>query len=211
MEASVARARFGGSAATGGVAGSAEYAAGEIALFPGPPGGLFRVRSGLMRLHAVGAGGVGLTLRYVKPGGYYGEESLTGRERPYFAEAVTHSTVETILLSALRGDELVELAASLASFLEHMNGALLRVAASPLRARVAAELLELADSALAGRTDAGHSVVYLTHDDLAAAVGSVRETVTKVIGELARSGALKAGYGKIVVLNPALLADLAHA
>src|SRR5690606_40742167 len=86
---------------------------------------------------------------------------------------------------------------------------LLRLAGKPLRARVAAELLELSDSALAGRTADGEPVIHLTHDDLAAAVGSVRETVTKVIGELARSGALRAGYAKIVVRNRKLLSEIA--
>jgi CRP-like cAMP-binding protein len=148
-------------------------------------------------------------LRYVKPGGYFGEEVLTGRRRRYFAEAVTNSSVESVAVEKLSRQALLELATFLASSLDQMNRALLRLAGKPLRARIAAELLELSDSALAGRTDTGESVVYMTHDDLAAAVGSVRETVTKVIGDMARSGALRAGYGKIVVIDQAQLAELA--
>lgn len=188
---------------------SSEFTAGEIILFPGAATSLYRLRSGLVRLHSVDQAGYGVTLRYVKPGAYFGEEILTGHDRHYFAEAVTDASAEEIDTTKLSRQALLEVATYLAGSLERMNSALLRLAGQPLRARVAAELLELADSALAGRTDAGASVIYLTHDDLAAAVGSVRETVTKVIGELARLGALRAGYGKIVVLDRPLLSDLA--
>lgn len=192
-----------------GALGASEYPAGEIILFPGAASDLLKLRSGLIRLHAVDHGGFGVTLRYVKPGGYFGEEVLTGRRRRYFAEAVTNSSVESVAVEKLSRQALLELATFLASSLDQMNRALLRLAGKPLRARIAAELLELSDSALAGRTDTGESVVYMTHDDLAAAVGSVRETVTKVIGDMARSGALRAGYGKIVVIDQAQLAELA--
>ncbi|MCS7195113.1 MAG: helix-turn-helix domain-containing protein, partial [Meiothermus sp.] len=40
-----------------------------------------------------------------------------------------------------------------------------------------------------------------THDEIASAVGSVRETVTKVIGELTREGYIRSGYGKLVLEN----------
>lgn len=185
------------------------YTAGEIVLYPGEASSLFRLRTGLVRLHAVDRAGYGVTLRYVKPRGFYGEEALTGHKRRYFAEAVTDSTVEAVNVDDLGREELTELATALARNLDHMNGSLLRLAGKPLRSRIAAELLDLADSALAGRTDSGLSVVYLTHDDLAAAVGSVRETVTKVIGELSRLGALRAGYGKVVLLDRGALAEIA--
>ncbi|MCV5960277.1 helix-turn-helix domain-containing protein, partial [Escherichia coli] len=45
---------------------------------------------------------------------------------------------------------------------------------------------------------------------IASAVGSVRETVTKVIGELSREGYIKSGYGKLVLENIRGLEDLAQ-
>jgi CRP-like cAMP-binding protein len=39
-------------------------------------------------------------------------------------------------------------------------------------------------------------------------VGSVRETVTKVIGELTREGYIRSGYGKLVLENPSGLERL---
>ena len=65
------------------------YNAGEVILFPGEPTHLYRVREGLVRVHTVDDEGNGLTLRYVKPGGYFGEESVRSIHRSYFAEAVT--------------------------------------------------------------------------------------------------------------------------
>ena len=53
-------------------------------------------------------------------------------------------------------------------------------------------------------------VLRATHDELAAAVGSVRETVTKVIGELTREGYIRSGYGKIVLKDLKGLRELAQ-
>lgn len=173
------------------------YRAGEVVLFPGGPEYLYRVKLGLVRVHMVDDEGNGLTLRYVKPGGFFGEEALTGEARGYFAEAVTETEVTVLDAASLSRAERQELLAQLVHVVEGLYRALNRLAGKRLRARVAAELLELGTSALASLDDDGVRVVHITHDDLAAAVGSVRETVTKVVGELVRSGAIDAGYGRI--------------
>lgn len=185
------------------------YGAGAVVLYPGPAEELLRLVSGLVRLHSVDENGSGATLRYVKPGSYFGEEALTGRPRRYFAEAVTDSQVAALDPAHLPASELRGLALDLAQAIDGMNRSLLRLASRPLKARVAAELLELADSALAVRAPGDPATIRMTHDELAAAVGSVRETVTKVIGELVREGALRAGYAKLVILDADLLAKAA--
>jgi len=185
------------------------FDAGEVILFPGPAGNLYRVRGGLVRLHTMDDEGTGLTLRYVKPGGYFGEEAVTGEPRRYFAESVTPTEVEVLDPSNLTPGEHNELLGHLVHALEGLYRGLYRLAGKRLRSRIAAELLELGDSALASINEAGVRVVHITHDDLAAAVGSVRETVTKVVGELSRLGAIDAGYGKIALSNPARLREVA--
>ncbi len=75
---------------------------------------------------------------------------------------------------------------------------------------MAAALLELAETPLA-QEEEGQLVLHATHDELAAAVGSVRETVTKVIGELAREGYIRSGYGKIFLKDVQGLKELAQA
>jgi len=185
------------------------FQAGELVLFPGDPEYLFRVRSGLVRVHTVDDEGNGLTLRYVKPGGFFGEEALTGEGRRYFAEAVTATEVVVLDAGSLTREERERLLAHLVRVVEGLYRALNRLAGKRLRSRIAAELLELGTSDLASVDDRGVPVVHITHDDLAAAVGSVRETVTKVVGELVRLGAIDAGYGKIRLIRLDVLRDVA--
>jgi CRP-like cAMP-binding protein len=185
------------------------YQAGEVVLFPGGPEYLFRVRSGLVRVHTVDDEGNGLTLRYVKPGGFFGEEAVTGEGRRYFAEAVTDTEVTVLDVRSMSRDERQQLLVHLVHVVEALYRALNRLAGKRLRSRIAAELLELGTSDLASVDDDGVRLVHITHDDLAAAVGSVRETVTKVIGELVRLRAIDAGYGKIRLTDLDVLRDVA--
>lgn len=196
-----------------------DYNPGETVLSPGPSTHLYRLESGLIRLHAIdtdegkadakGEVPRSLTLRYVKPGAYFGEEVLVAGERWYFADAVTRSSVSILDPADLDSDVRLALTDSLARSLDSVGRALRRLARKPLRARVAAEVLELADSDLATRGTDGATVVALTHDELAAAVGSVRETITKVVGDLVRLGAVRAGYGKLIVRDERVLREVA--
>jgi CRP/FNR family cyclic AMP-dependent transcriptional regulator len=185
------------------------YRAGEVVLYPGDPEYLYRVHTGLVRVHTVDDEGNGLTLRYVKPGGFFGEEALTGEARRYFAEAVTECELAILDPKDLSRTERQEILRQLVHVVEGLYRALNRLAGKRLRSRVAAELLELGTSDLATYDDDGVPVVHITHDDLAAAVGSVRETVTKVVGELVRLGAIDAGYGKIRLTGLSVLRKIA--
>lgn len=185
------------------------FAPGEVILFPGPPGSLYRVERGLVRVHTVDGEGNGLTLRYVKPRGFFGEEAVGGAARRYFAEAVTETEVVAIPYENLDEPLRIELDQHLAVAMQSLYRSLSRLAGKRLKARIAAELLELRDSDLSSRDGSERPVVHITHDDLAAAVGSVRETVTKVVGELSRLGAITAGYGKIALDDIDLLREVA--
>lgn len=184
---------------------------GEVILYPGVPGPrdrVFQVLKGLVRLEAVDPEGNALTLRLVRPGGFFGEEVLSGLERGYFAEAVTE--VELLPLPQEPDpDTLKALAAHLAQALAEGYRRIERLATQRLKNRMAAALLELMDTPLA-KEEEGKTVLRATHDELAAAVGSVRETVTKVIGELAREGYIRSGYGKITLLDLKGLRELSQ-
>ena len=185
------------------------YSPSEVILFPGESGNVYRVHEGLVRIHTVDDEGNGLTLRYVKPGGYFGEEAMCGLSRRYFAEAVTPTSVEVMSPMTLNPEENLNLTTHLVEAIERLYRSLYRLSGKRLKARIAAELLDLQDSALASQGGRGEPVVHITHDDLAAAVGSVRETVTKVVGELSRQGAINAGYGKIALVDVGLLRSVA--
>lgn len=183
--------------------------AGEIILFPGAATHVYRLREGLVRIHNMDDEGNALTLRYIKPGGYFGEEALNGASRRYFAEAVTRCIVEQLSPAALTSEQHVTLNHHLVEAVEKLYRSMFRLSGKRLKSRIAAELLDLQDSALATANGNGEAVIRLTHDDLAAAVGSVRETVTKLVGELAKDKAIHSGYGKITLSDVALLKAIA--
>jgi len=184
---------------------------GEVILYPGVPGPrdrVYRVLEGLVRLEAVDEEGNALTLRLVRPGGYFGEEALAGMERSYFAEAVTEVVAEP-LPKEPHPEEIRQVLLSLAQALSESYRRIERLATQRLKNRMAAAILELAETPLAHEEPEG-LVLRATHDELAAAVGSVRETVTKVIGELTREGYIRSGYGKIILKDIKGLKELAQ-
>ncbi|RTG98862.1 Crp/Fnr family transcriptional regulator [Thermus scotoductus] len=184
---------------------------GEVILYPGVPGPrdrVYRVLEGLVRLEAVDEEGNALTLRLVRPGGYFSEEALAGMERTYFAEAVTEVVAEP-LPKEPHPEEIRQVLLSLAQALSESYRRIERLATQRLKNRMAAAILELAETPLAHEEPEG-LVLRATHDELAAAVGSVRETVTKVIGELTREGYIRSGYGKIILKDIKGLKELAQ-
>ncbi|WP_027876727.1 helix-turn-helix domain-containing protein [Meiothermus cerbereus] len=184
---------------------------GEIILYPGEPGPkdlLYRVREGLVRLQSVDDEGNALTLRFVRPGEYFGEEVISGGERTYFAEAVTETKVDTLAPAQLSAQEMTDLVQGLVKALSQTYQTIQRISGQRLKNRIAAALLDLSRTPVAFTEKNGRIGVRATHDEIASAVGSVRETVTKVIGELTREGYIRSGYGKLVLENPSGLERL---
>lgn len=187
-----------------GVLDTLTFDPGEIILYPGQPSpkdALYRVREGLVRLQSVDDEGNALTLRFVRPGEYFGEEVLSGTERAYFAEAVTESKVDALAPNQLAPQELNSLLQGLVKALGQTYQTIQRISGQRLKNRIAAALLELSRTPVAFVEKNGRVGVRATHDEIASAVGSVRETVTKVIGELSREGYIRSGYGKLVLEN----------
>jgi CRP/FNR family transcriptional regulator len=74
-----------------------------------------------------------------------------------------------------------------------------------------AGLLPLLAGRFGRRTDAGTVVLpRLTHDELAQMIATTRESVTNALGDLRRRGVLGYEKGRIVVLEPGLLAEVAR-
>jgi CRP-like cAMP-binding protein len=68
--------------------------------------------------------------------------------------------------------------------------------------RVAATLNTLAGQQRRHRLGSRHAVVALTHEQLAALVGTSRETATKTLNELADRSLVRLARGKITILDP---------
>jgi CRP-like cAMP-binding protein len=60
------------------------------------------------------------------------------------------------------------------------------------------------------RTTEGQLIAYTTHQALADAVGSAREVVTRVLGELRTLGIVDTGPGRVLLLRPRTLARVAN-
>lgn len=186
---------------------------GEIILYPGESNSkdqLYRVREGLVRLQSVDDEGNALTLRFVRPGEFFGEEVISGGERTYFAEAVTHTKVDSLAPHQLSQPEMIQLVQGLVVALSQTYQTIQRISGQRLKNRIAATLIDLSHTPVAFTEKNGQVGVKATHDEIASAVGSVRETVTKVIGELTREGYIRSGYGKLVLENPSGLQTLAR-
>ena len=79
---------------------------------------------------------------------------------------------------------------------------LVEVSIRRMDARLASLLLKLADAS---------QTIHLTHDELAAELGTAREVVSRVLKEFERSGALQLGRGHVRIVNPVMLASVAAA
>ncbi len=73
--------------------------------------------------------------------------------------------------------------------------------------RVAFDILE---RATATQLQSGDVVLKLTHEQLADSVGSVREVVTRVLGDLRQAGIVDTGHANIRVIDAARLSQVVH-
>jgi CRP/FNR family cyclic AMP-dependent transcriptional regulator len=73
--------------------------------------------------------------------------------------------------------------------------------------RIAGTLATLASQQRRYGLTARTNVVALTHEQIAALVGTSRETTTKILGEFADRGLIKLGRGRITVLDPEGIRD----
>jgi len=167
---------------------------------PGP-GGLALVVRGLLRIYRRAADGRELTVRYVTPGGLVGLPAVLGHPSTAALDcaALRASTVLVLapdgsdpsVASALcryLSDELVEAQQTLA------GDVLL-----PVRSRVACHLLSLAER------HERELVVRATPQHLAAAVGSVREVVARVLRCMEQTGLVQRRRGQLVLVDTAAL------
>lgn len=189
------------------------FKAGETILRPSnsvPQHQVYQVISGYVRILCTDRHGDVLILRHVAPGGFFGEESLTDSKRHYFAEAVTETKIQIVDTRKLNAAKAGELAAGLIRAIGETYTSIQRISSQRLRNRLAAALVELAASPLVQRDSRGQITILTTHDELAAMIGSVRETTTKAIGELVKSGLIKSGYGRLRLLDVEGLRKLAE-
>jgi CRP-like cAMP-binding protein len=167
-------------------------------LLDGPP--LFLVVSGLIRVALAGPDGRRFAVAYLRRGDLAGLARLTGRRYPLSFVAVTDCRLlrlgEPAFEELLRRhpDVGVAVAEQLNRHIDDILHETALAAFGHVRQRVLRHLL-----ALAVIDPAGPASCQITHQELADAVGSARETVSRVISELKAEGLLEGNHGAVVI------------
>lgn len=169
---------------------------------------VFLLTRGRIRLYHITAEGKETVLAFIEPGEIFGELSLLnpGR-REEFAEAMTPSTVVMIPGEVLRS--LMEIHPALTIQLTRLMGLRRKRIERRLksllfrsnRERLVYLLLELAGR-YGERTGDGLALgIRLSHQELSSVIGSTRETVTVLLGELQLEGSLIIKRRQIILTN----------
>jgi CRP/FNR family transcriptional regulator len=173
--------------------------------------GFIAVRRGVIRVGMSSASGREIVLYRVHPGEICLQTfACLAEGKTYAAEGVTEEPLEAFLLSPDAFDTLLRdsfefrrlVLASIAVRFSDYESVVETLAFTGLEARLATALLRLADSA---------NVVRITHEALAAEIGSAREAVSRQLGMLARDGLVSLARGQIQLMGRDRLSRLAVA
>jgi CRP/FNR family transcriptional regulator, cyclic AMP receptor protein len=173
------------------------------------------VVSGLIRVFVTAPHGRTMTARYCRPGALIGAVSLFAS--PFLLPATIQAVTDADLLAfrasvvrrAAERDARVaralidELSERVLSFIAEIPGS----AFATVRQRVARHLLDLASEGQTGP----ELVAAIGQQDLADAVGTVREVVVRALRELRQAGLLETRRDRIVLLDPERLLSEAYA
>jgi CRP-like cAMP-binding protein len=172
-----------------------------------PCAGLHMIRKGHVKLFKVSPQGREFVLQTLSEGTTFNEASVfDGGENPVNAAAVEESEIWIIEPDAIRAGIEVhpELACAVVRHLtQNMRMLIAKVeelSFFQVTHRLARLIEQLPPERLAGKAS-----TRLTHDQLAAQLGTVREVVGRSLRELERSGAIKVSHGRINVVNTDIL------
>lgn len=167
---------------------------------------MYMIISGKVKVTNIGPDGKEVILSVLGGGEFFGEMSLLDHE-PRSATVVTMEKTEMMLLrrkdflNLLENNKeiLSKLLATLSSRLRHANAQIKSLALLDVLGRIARLFLDLADKH--GRKLLDGSVVFRrpTHQEIASMVGTSRETVSRMIGDLSRDGYIKISGKDIII------------
>lgn len=171
---------------------------------------LFILKKGRIQLYRISPEGKKLIVSTIGPGTIFGEMAIVGqRMHNTFAEAIedcllcvmSRHDVERLILGkpavALRIMDVM------AARLGDAETRLEDMAFKSIPARLASLLLHL-------QTEQGNKIYGYTHQDLAEAVGTYRETTTQILNEFKSKGLIQIGRKRIDVLDVDGLEDVIH-
>lgn len=189
------------------------YRAGEVVFREGDGGDTcYVVRSGIARAVRQHSDGRSITLSHFAVGDIFGELAMFDEE----PRSATVDVIEEVELLAIPGRDMqrllrehpeiaVKLIAALAQRLRATNERLARQSFQTVQSRVAAVLAQMVEAARSGNDGEGDVVVALTQADLAKLAGSSRESASRFLATLERSGVITQGRGRLTVHDPGAL------
>jgi CRP/FNR family transcriptional regulator, cyclic AMP receptor protein len=189
---------------------SRRYDAGEVVFREGDGGDTcYIVRSGLARAVRQHSDGRSITLSHFGPGDIFGELAMFDEE----PRSATVDVIDELEAVAIPGRDMqrlmrehpeiaVKLNAALAQRLRATNERLARQSFQTVQSRVAAVLAQMVATARSGNEGEGDVVIALTQSDLAKLAGSSRESASRFLASLERSGVITQGRGRLTVHDP---------
>jgi CRP/FNR family transcriptional regulator len=169
------------------------------------------VLAGLIRVQVRAADGRTMTVRYARPGALLGVATLYARvARPFGIQALSDSELLSFRPTIVRGCAdrdpdvaralLTETSERVMSFVAEFSGH----AFANVRQRIARHLLDLASD----HQPQGELLAPINQQELADAVGTVREVVVRVLRELRDEGTVQTGRDGIVIRDPERLSRI---
>jgi CRP/FNR family transcriptional regulator, cyclic AMP receptor protein len=164
------------------------------------------VREGSFRVTREHSDGRAITLATLGPGEVFGELAmLDGDLRSASAESLTDGellalpAVDVKALLARHPEISVKLVAALVRRLRAANERISRQSFQTVPSRVAGVLSQLASEAA---NDGVEVTIRMNQADLAQLAGTSRESVSRFLADLERSGVVRSGRGRVTILDP---------
>jgi CRP/FNR family transcriptional regulator, cyclic AMP receptor protein len=192
-----------------------EFTRGKLIYLPSDTSeGCFLLAAGRVRLFSVSPDGKQSIVAFMEPGDLFGELAIfESARREEFAEAAEKSTIVLIPGTVMRKLTLDDphLTFGITKLIglrrrrieRRLRGLLFR----SNRQRLIHLLLELAEQ-FGQRTANGVQItIKLSHQELAGVIGSTRESVTLLLGELQQEGLVRVARRRIELLSPERLAQ----
>lgn len=174
---------------------------------------VFLLTEGLLKVSHVSGDGRESILGYIEPGELFGELAiLNDADRDDHVEAVERSSVVAMPAAEVRAlmSEHADLAVAVTRLVglrrQRIERRLRNLLFRSNRERLLHLLLDLAEQFGAPTEDGVELRVRLSHQDLAGLIGSTRESVTVLMGELKSAGDVGGGRRRVVLLNPCRIA-----
>lgn len=183
------------------------YKKGQMIYLQGQtPDYLYCLKSGVVRTAIFSDQGEEKLLTVYRAGSIFGEASFFDG-MPRVSSATAQTDCRIIRLSRQTVENLFsrhpELASAMISYLSRtvrlLSGHVDTMSFQKADVRLSRLLLNHPGAA---------SEIHVTHEELAAALGVSRVTVSRILGEFSQKGLLKTGYGVITLLKPEKLAGL---